>query len=247
MVFTAYPVTEKEELKEIYRLRYKIYVVEWGFEKPENHPNGFETDEFDEYSVHFATRADNGELVGTIRLILNPPGGFPIERHCEIDTGTGNIPRDKIAEVSRLAISKNYRKRIEDKYIYGPDEERRSIGSFHNFTNKINYKRFDDRYRLENIKKNPQTYEKRVRPEAVISLFKAVYHESKKREITHWYAIMTKGLFILLRKLGINFQPIGDPVDYHGIRTPFMGEIKRIENEVSVKNPDLYEEFVQSL
>ena len=238
-------MTDEKGLAETYRLRYQVYVEEWSFEKAENHPDGLETDEFDKCSVHFAAKDRDGQLIGTVRLILNPNGEFPIERHCQLNIDKDKIPRENIAEISRLAISKAYRRRIEDKYIYGPDEERRSIGSFDSFTNKILYKRFNDRYRRDFSGKSQ--HDRRQRPEAVIALYKALYHESKRRGITHWYAIMTKGLFILLRRLGINFMPIGDPVDYHGIRTPYLGDIEKIEKEVSVKNPELFNEFIQSL
>jgi N-acyl-L-homoserine lactone synthetase len=247
MKFITKSVADEEKLKEIYRLRYKVYVREWGFEKEENHPKGYETDEFDEHSIHFATRNEQGELIGTIRIIVNPSEDFPIERHCQITIDKNEIPRERLSEISRLAISKSYRKRIEDKFIYGPDEERRAIGSFRTFSNKTYYRRFNDGSQVSTMKKKYFQNEKRARPEAVINLFKAVYHESKKRNITHWYAIMTKGLFILLKKLGIHFQQIGDPVDYHGIRTPYFGEIKRIENEVSGKNPELFDEFTRDI
>ena len=249
MNFVAQKVTDDKELTKIYKLRYKIYVDEWGFEKPENHPNDIETDEYDKNSVHFATRDDTGELIGTIRLIVNPPGKFPIERYCHIELKGNEIPRENLAEISRLAITRNYRNRAEDKYIFGPDEERRSIGSFERYTNKIHYRRFDDIYSKHTLVKKKRTFQhdRRKLPEAIISLYKALYHESKKREITHWYAVMTKGLDIRLGKLGINFQPIGEPVDYHGIRTPYLCEIRKIEEQVSKNNPELYEEFTQDL
>jgi N-acyl-L-homoserine lactone synthetase len=247
MNFVTKLITDEEKLKEIYRLRYKVYVQEWDFEKEENHPDGYETDEFDNNSIHFSARGENGELVGTIRIIVNPPTDFPIERHCQLTLDKNEIPREKLSEISRLAISKSYRKRIEDKFIYGPDEDRRTIGSFTRYSNKTYYRRFDDGLSRRVPRKNYRQEDKRIRPEAVISLFKAVYHESKKRGITHWYAIMTKGLCILMKKLGIIFHPIGDSVDYHGIRTPYFGEIKKIENEVSIKNPELFEEFTKDL
>jgi N-acyl amino acid synthase of PEP-CTERM/exosortase system len=162
-------ITDERELTETYRLRYKVYVEEWGFEKPENYPKGIETDEYDKNSVHFAARDDTGELIGTIRLIVNPPGEFPIERYCQIELRDNEIPRGNLAEISRLAISKNYRKRTEDKYVYGPDEERRSIGSFNFYTKKIHYRRFDDKYKHNIFKKKNHQQALRARPEAVIN------------------------------------------------------------------------------
>ncbi len=58
---------------------------------------------------------------------------------------------------------------------------------------------------------------------------------------------MTKGLVILLKRFGIKFDAIGDPVDYNGIRTPYLGTIQKIEDDVSSSNPEILEEFVKDL
>lgn len=245
MKFIAQRITDEEGLKEIYRLRYKVYVEEWGFEKPEEHPAGLEMNEYDKTSVHFATKDTEGQIVGTVRLILNSPLGFPIEKYCEINVNKNDIPSEKIAEISRLAISKAYRRRNEDRYIFGPDEERRGIGNFNNYDQKF-YRRAEDKYKYNILRKGQVFNEKRMRPEVLLGLYKAIYNESKERGLTHWYAIMTKGLYLHLKKLRINFQPIGEPVDYHGIRTPYLGEIKSIEEEVSMENPELYEMFTKN-
>ncbi len=236
MGFIVDKVLDDNGLKEIYRLRYKVYVEEWGFERPENHPDGIEIDEFDKNSVHFATKNENENIIGTVRLILNSPIGFPIEKRCKLNINKDELPRNYLAEISRLAISKQYRRRAEDKCIYGPAEERREVIDISNTVQQYQ-RRAEDKYR------SGELYERRRGPDLVLNLYKAIYHESKKRQITHWYAVMTKGLYILLKRFGIDFEPIGQPVDYHGIRTPYLGDIKKIEHEVSIKNPKLYEEF----
>lgn len=241
MAFIVNKVADKDKLQEIYRLRYKVYCEEWGFEKPEHHPGEIETDIFDKNAVHFIAESGEGNIVGTIRLILNSAEGFPLEKYCQININKNKLPKENLAEISRLAISKEYRRRTEDKYIYGPDEERRSIGSFNNPVR--DYQR---RYADKSV--TARSFEdRRVRHETVVGLYKAVYQESKRRQITHWYAVMTKGLYILLSRLGINFQAIGDPVDYHGIRTPYLGDIKKMEHEVSVKNPEIFKDFTMEL
>ena len=239
MGFIVDKVLDDSGLKEIYRLRYKVYVEEWGFERPENHPDGIEIDEFDKNSVHFATKNENENIIGTVRLILNSPIGFPIEKRCKLNINKDELPRNHLAEISRLAISKQYRRRGEDKFIYGPEEERREI--IDTGDTKQYQRRAEDKYR------SGELYERRREPDLVLSLYKAIYHESKRRNITHWYAVMTKGLYILLKRFGIDFEPIGQPVDYHGIRTPYLGDIKKIEHEVSIKNPELYEEFTRGI
>lgn len=245
-------VTDDKELKDIFRLRYKVFCHEWGFEKPENHTNGIVTDSFDKNAVHFAAKNESQKIVGAIMLILDSTQGYPIEKYCKFDINKNDLPKEGIAEISRLVVHRDYRRRSEDKYIYGPDEERRSIGSFdypYHYTNgKMHYRRTEDKIRYRGTKRvNSSHSERRKRHEVVSSLYKAVYQESKQRQLTHWYAVMTKGIATLLSKFGMEFQAIGDPVDYHGIRTPYLGEIAKIEDEMSNKNPELYEEFTRDL
>jgi N-acyl amino acid synthase of PEP-CTERM/exosortase system len=209
----------EDEIRALYKLRYKSYCVEWGFERPEDHPDGLEYDEFDKYAVHFVSTRNSSHLIGTIRLILNSEKGFPVERHCRIDEDLSRLDRDKIGEISRLAISKEYLRRADDNFIYDG--------------------RVEDEPEAMNI-----SVERRKRHEIVCGLYKCVYQESKKRGLTHWYAAMGKGLYILLKRLGIVFSPIGPEVDYHGPRMPYIGCIEEIEREVARLNPELYEDYV---
>lgn len=252
MSLTVKHISDEKDLKDIYRLRYKIYCYEWGFEKPENHPDEIVSDVFDSNAIHFAVKDDAKKIVGAVSLILNSPEGFPTETYCELNINRDEIPRNSIAEISRLVIHRDYRRRTEDKYIYGPDEERRSIGSFNyssNYSNNRSYiRRADDKYKHKGSRRPSESYsERRKRHEVVINLYKAIYQESKRRNITHWYAVMTKGIVILLNKFGFIFEEIGDPVDYHGIRTPYMGNIEKIEQEIMQEHPDLYDELNRGL
>jgi len=249
MSFTVNIASEEKELIEIFRLRYKVYCLEWGFEKPDNHPNGLLTDSYDSHALHFAVRDNSLKLVGAMSLILQSDEKFPIEKYCDLDIDTAEIPREKTAEISRFVIHRDYRRRAEDKYIYGPDEERRSIGSFA-FQQDYSYtRRFEDRnkYRQSPQRINMSYVERRKRHEIVVSLYKAIYRESRRRQLSHWYAVMTKGIVNLLDRFGLKFETIGDPVDYHGIRTPYLGELSKIEDEMSKKDPELYEEFVRGV
>ncbi|MBI5408100.1 MAG: GNAT family N-acetyltransferase [Nitrospirae bacterium] len=252
MSFIVNIASGEKELAEIYRLRYKVYCLEWGYEKPENHSEII-TDAYDNDALHFTARDPAQKVVGAVRLLFDPHEGFPIERYCELDFNREALPRDKTAEISRLVIHRDYRRRTEDKYIYGPDEERRSIGSFnpqYQSTNSNYYaRRFEDKYRYKQnpSRTNMSQSERRNRHELIISLYKAVYQESKRRQLSHWYAIMTKGIVLLLEKFGLEFEAIGDPVDYYGIRTPYLAEITKIEQRMSEMDPELYKEFTDGL
>ena len=252
MSLTARIVTDEKELRAIYKLRYKVYCYEWGFEKPEHHPDEIVTDVYDNNALHFAIKDESSKIIGAISLIMNSPDGLPTEKYCELEINREDLPGDSLAEISRLVIHRNYRRRSEDKYIYGPDEDRRSIGSFsysHNYSNnrmnnRTNNRRADDKFRGRGGRRTNESYsERRRRHEVIINLYKAVYQESKRRNITHWYSVMTQGIVILLNKFGFIFETIGDPVDYHGIRTPYLGEIEKIEKEMLESNPELHQEI----
>jgi len=253
MSFKVVCLSDEIELKKVYKLRYKVYCEEWGFENPEKYPDRQETDEFDKNAVHFAAIDYSGRIVGTVRLILFSPDGFPLEKYCDISSSGEGVRGEDTAEISRLVISRNYRKRTEDKFIYGPDEERRSIGGYdRNYNHSVNnnrrsYDRSGNGGSPNGRMRNEMEAEKRNRHEIVTSLYKAVYHESKRRRLTHLYAVMTKGLVLLLKRYGIRFRAIAEPVDYHGIRTPYLGEIQKIEQEVLEEKPEIYKEFTAGL
>jgi len=246
-------VQDEQGLTEIYKLRYKVFCLEWGFEKPDSHAGRIVTDVYDNNAVHFAAHDENQKTVGAIMLIPDSSEGFPLEKYCELDINPDELPRNSLAEISRMVVHRDYRRRSEDKYIYGPDEERRSIGSFHfqqSYSNhKVQHRRAADKYRSRQPAKRPNEFygDRRRRHEVIMDLYRAVYQESKRRQITHWYSVMTKGIVNLLNRFGFRYEAIGDPVDYNGIRTPYMTELVKLEQDMEVRNPELYEEFTKNL
>ncbi len=191
---------------DLFRLRYRVYCDECGFEDPLDHPDMMERDEYDEHSVHFCNLLednDNNELIGTVRMILDSEQGFPIEKHFLIDEKLlPDFKRSKIAEISRLAISNKFRRRIADKILYS----KKVAG----FTRKNGV------YRKERL---------RLDRNLTLGLYHYIYHESLKRGLTHWYASMTDGLCSLLSSKGCVWHPIGPRIDHHGFRRPYIASI----------------------
>lgn len=194
----------EEELREIYKLRYKVYCEEKGFEKAEDHPEGIETDEFDRCSRHFMVTDRSRRAVATARLILDSGMGLPIMANCRIERDLSRLESARMGEISRLAVSKEYL-RMDELFSDGLSDRRR-------------------------------------RQMVICGLYKLIYFESRSLGLTHWLAVMTDGLRMLLARSGIFFEPIGPPADYHGIRTPCLGSISEIELGVSRVNPELFRE-----
>jgi N-acyl amino acid synthase of PEP-CTERM/exosortase system len=97
-------------LAEIQRLRYDVYCIECGFLDRNNFPDARESDAYDDHAIQLAAKNADGQVSGTARLVLDSPLGFPLEAHA---SGLGHafhsIPRDRTAEISRLAVAKSGR------------------------------------------------------------------------------------------------------------------------------------------
>ena len=107
-------IETREELHEAYNLRFRVYCEERAFEPEIAYPDRCERDKYDTYSIHFIAKflptgqAGGEQTIGTVRLVLNNPDGFPLEKHCILDSqSAGLINRERTAEISRFAISKN--------------------------------------------------------------------------------------------------------------------------------------------
>jgi len=71
--------------------------------------------------------------------------------------------------------------------------------------------------------------------EVVNGLVGCLLQEALNQGVTHYYAVMTRGLPILLARRKIFFAQIGSEKEYHGLRTPYLGVVK----DILKKNPSL--------
>ena len=223
---------ESGDLKRsIYRLRYQIYVEEFGFERPEDHSNGLEKDQYDPYSVYVVALNGADEVIGTARLVLHSEHGFPIEHTgCTLQY-PGEKPRPEcIAEVSRLAIAPAYRRRADDDQ-YGVES----------------YSKVGERDVLPDSGSIPTHFARRQRPVIVLGLVGLLWHTSRSLGLTHWYMIAEQKLWPVMYRFGLLFHQIGEPVDYHGIRVPYMASLAESEAHLKHTNPSLYDMFLHGL
>ena len=221
--FSFRKITSRDQLQEAYRLRFQVYSRECSFLKESEYPQGYETDEFDPFSAHFGAFDQQDRMVGTVRLILPCSSRFPIEEHCPtLEFDRSLTPRGNCAEVSRLIISKLYRRRANDGLYYEAQvEDERVEGKGGFFT-------------------------RRVRPMA-FGLYRAMYQESKRTGILHWFALMEKSLWKLLNIHGLAFRPIGPEIDFWGMVTPYLADIRDLERGVYSKFPQFLDYFMMGL
>ena len=207
----------------LFRLRYQVYVNEWGFEKAEDHPDGLEKDSHDQYSRHFyACVGSESDIIGTARLILPSHLKLPIQENFSFYESFKNIPDQSVAEISRLAISKDFRRRAIDSVIF--DTEKHHA---------------EDLERHQEGLKNIAVERRKCEHELVRGIYLSVYRECILLGITHCYAVMARGLNVILARWGICFEQIGPEKAYHGIRAPYVLSIEALEKKLAKKNPEL--------
>lgn len=111
---------DEERRDNVYRIRREVHCEELKHE-PEQRDR-CQVDEYDTHSMHCLLRQANHphKLVGCSRLVLpnpgNPAAPLPFERTCATTldrsiVDTSGLPRDRIAEISRLAVRGIYRRR----------------------------------------------------------------------------------------------------------------------------------------
>jgi N-acyl amino acid synthase of PEP-CTERM/exosortase system len=221
--FEMVPADTDDLKRAVYHLRYQVYCLETGFEKPEDCPSRLERDAYDDRADHFLIRhLRTGEYAATTRLILpdrgDPSLPFPIESHCAIDRpeAVGQIPRTRLGEVSRFCVSKDFKRR------------RGEPGT------------------LAGVSPSPELdaaceEERRTFPYITLGLIACLVRISRRANITHWYAVMEPALIRFLEHLGIHFTPIGPLADYHGRRLPCIIEVAALLGGVERKNPEVWE------
>lgn len=119
--FKIQRVNNPRSLEEAFRLRYQVYCQEQKYEDPANFPDGMEKDDFDRRADHSIIRyRDTDQVVGTVRLVLpsnDRDALFPIEKYFDLGhkdiTSRLSVDRSQIGEVSRVAISNEYRKALD--------------------------------------------------------------------------------------------------------------------------------------
>ena len=207
--FSLELATSEELRTESYRLRHRIYVEELKYERAEDFPHGVEFDAYDRRSLavllrHRASR----RFIGCVRLIVADPRDssrpFPFETTAvdglaKRSATFRETPRERIGEVSRLAVVREFRRRKvdSDPALYSLQE--------------LAGDPCDPR-RQNNI------------PPALGLIFSAAWL-GIEIGLDAVFVIMELRLARLLRSLGLVFTQVAEPIEYRGLRAPF--EIRR--------------------
>lgn len=177
-------------------LRYQVYCLERRFENADEHSTGLEIDQFDRHAVQgLLFHRPTERAIGTVRLILPDPrveGGLPIAQLLagnNIDLANFVSVADSV-EVSRFAISKEFRRRWTDES---------AIASGRPLTPQ-------ETARQANL--------------ACLSLIQFLLRQCVERGVVYWTAVMEATFLRMLARMGVHFTAIGPVVFHHGFRQP---------------------------
>lgn len=211
--------TDATVLKQIFALRYEVYCLECGFLPPEQFQCGLESDEYDSAAAHFVARNFENEVVGTLRMVQPTVSqSFPFEHHCKELFQDAVLPRrEECGEISRLVVRKNYRRRTGDALA----------GVI-------------DRTEARRLARRSATEDRRSSsPQILLGLYREIYHYSVQAGIRYWYAAMERSLARALARFEFVFTPIGMETDYYGPVTPYLADLRELENRLRKHNPEL--------
>ena len=191
-------------IDEVYRLRYQVYCLEHPFENAAEHSDGRERDEDDDRSVYtLLVHRQTGDFAGTARAILPKDvqrRPLPIHRILASQNGglTNRFPAHSTAEISRFAVSKEFRRR-----------------------------RGEERYADANVPGAVPTLptERQMIPYITFGLIRGIVEMCREHEISHISAVMEPPLIRILNRFGLQFEAIGALVEFHGMRQPCVASL----------------------
>ncbi len=227
--FRVIPV-DNDALRDIaYRIRYQVYCEELGFEDSNRFPDGREIDSFDRHSEHcLLLHRQTNRYVGCVRLVLPDPDNsrpLPFEIACGAGLDSSVIElakrsRGSYAEISRLALCPDYRRRrtmwssngnARAMNVHMREEPRDSSQSGASF-----------RRPHVNLRREHRPAVSREFQLMGLGLYLAGAALALNTGLRSVFAMMEPRLARRLRHLGIHFRQVGDVVEYRGLRGPFQ-------------------------
>lgn len=201
--FGVVPADTGDLIEKVYQLRHKVYCEELGYEpQRESH---LEFDEYDKRSIHcLLFHKASQTYVGCVRLVLadshKPDAPFPFEQACreslewDFDSPAGTT-RLKYGEISRLAITANFRRRRGE--ANGPEGG-------------------------NDIPEPDGADARRHFPSVALGLYVAITAMGLNQGLEGVFAMMEPRLARQLRRFGILFRQIGTEIEHRGTRAPFF-------------------------
>lgn len=212
-----------EDISAAKRVRYQVYCNEMKTEDARQFPDGRETDVYDERAVHAVLRyKPGGCAIGTVRLI-RPQGdgvqGLPVDHlPSKPFASKSYLLNAKLAEVSRFCVVRSMRQREgEDRHA------------------DVKWP-----YQSEGLSV------RRLMPNISLGLMRGIVMIARKIGVNHLCAVMDPVLLMMLRRMGVDFQPVGPLVEHHGRRQPCHRALAEISAEMKHSHRALWDIVFES-
>ena len=190
---------------EVYKIRYQVYCKEMRTEPEERFPDGREHDLFDESAAHcLLQHRSSGLYAGCVRLVYSDrvnSTSLPLEECCR-DSLYPSVEetilphRGSFGEISRLAVPMEFRRRQGEQGMPIPIH-------------------LDEQMMLNSTERRHQS------PYITMGLFLSAAAMGLIRGMSGVFAMMEPRLSRYLRQLGLEFEQVGEEVEYHGKRAAF--------------------------
>jgi len=201
-------------MSHVHKIRYEIFCKE--LELEESNPKNVEKDEFDTYSFHYLLQHKrSNQYAGTMRMVLpsrNSPNQLtPLEKHClnAVDPNIIDITKlqqGSFAEVSRLAVPKFFRKRAEDQ------DKPSTVRANGNLVATIP--------------------DRRQCPHISVGLYLTAAALFLLHPLDYIFIMIEPKFAHSLARVGLQFEPMGRVIDYHGQRAPFFITPERLKKHL---------------
>lgn len=218
--FNAVPANTPDQLEKVYQLRHQVYCEELSYEPLR--ASQMEHDEYDTRSIHcLLFHRSSQSYVGCVRLILadsqNPKLAFPFEHVCgkslqwDFDSPAGTSRR-KYGEISRLAITANFRRRRGEPIVVDGES-----------ASEVDSADAD------------AALERRLFPSIALGLYVAITAMGLNQGLDGVFAMMEPRLARQLRRFGLNFEQVGPALEHRGIRAPFFISREELFNNLKLE------------
>jgi N-acyl amino acid synthase of PEP-CTERM/exosortase system len=224
--FEVIPAVSDSLVEQVYRVRHHVYCEELGFEAIR--PDAQERDDHDSHSVHLLLRrAGEGAPVGCARLVrpnpTDPSAPLPFERFCAASLDRSiidpsRLPRSTVAEVSRLAVMREFRRRRGEARQPAPLSE----GDF-------------------GTDENPRF------PYILMSLYLGIVAIASIHGIESLFMLTEPRLAGHFSRLGVTVRQIGSPIEHRGLRIPSMMSVSEIVSGLNAYSRPLYLELMEEV
>jgi N-acyl amino acid synthase of PEP-CTERM/exosortase system len=224
--FTIIRADTDEQKDKAYALRYDVFCRENGFIDPARYPDERERDEFDDRAVHhLLIHKETGKVAGTVRVLLpderRPLTSFELQKLCDHPLLQIENRALGLAEISRLCMARDYRRRPRDGHIL-PSYYEQEWGDADKPNTAMRF------------------FRRRI-PYAPLGLMMAAYETVLGAGLLDVVSSVEPGQFRTMKRIGLSYRVLGPRLNHQGSQQPFIYNLKTTLDTVAAENPECWE------